>query len=178
MTVKTRRTILLLLTLAVAAFFIWYTAPRTAEELFPDFSWNQVTGIQGGYDRYEDGGHPAMAPVWITGTTAEVIQPDSETAQKILTLLQNTEYRRSLKNLIPHKGGRSYGPLRAGDLDLYVRFLIDGTPGYLSVRYYYDEEIIIHTGESKEYTCSAAGQNDLAQQLFALLQPYTIEKNP
>lgn len=178
MTVKTRRTILLLLALSPFFFFVWYTYPRTAEELFPDFNWDQVTGIQGAYERYEDSGHPAMAPVWIAGTTTEVIAPDSETGQKILTLLQNMEYRRSLKNLIPDKGGRSYGPLRADDMDIYVRFLIDGTPGYLSVRYYYDEEIIVHTGESKEYTCSAAGQKDLAQQLFALLQPYTIEKTP
>jgi len=178
MTVKTRRTILLLLALAVAAFFIWYTAPRTAEELFPDWNWDQVTGIQGTYDRHEDSGHPALAPVWIVGKTSEPIEPDSETGHKILTLLQNVEYRRSLKNLIPGKGGRRYGPLRAGDLDVEVHFLVDGTPGYLSVRCYYDQEIIVHTGESKEYTCSAAGQDDLAQELFALLQPLAVEETP
>ena len=94
MTVKTRRTILLLLALSAFSFFVWYTYPRTAEELFPDFNWDQVTGIQGAYERYEDSGHPAMAPVWIAGTTTEVIAPDSETGQKILTLLQNVEYRR------------------------------------------------------------------------------------
>ena len=175
MTVKTRRIILLLLALAVFAFFVWYTSPRTAEELFPNWNWDQITGMQGTYDRYEDSGHPAMAPIWIVGKTSEVITPDSETGQALLSLLKDVEYRRSLENLVPGKGGRSYGPLHAGDLDIYVRFLIDGAPGYLMVRYYYDE-MIIHTAESKEYTCSATGQDYLAQELFSLLQPYVTEE--
>ena len=177
MPVKTRRTILLLLALAVFAFFVWYTAPRTAEELFPNWNWDQVTDIKAIYNRYEDSGHPAMAPIWIVGKTTEPIEPNSETGQALLSLLKDVEYRRSLENLVPSKGGRSYGPLRAGDLAAEVYFLSDGAPGYLMVRYYYDE-MIIHTAESKEYTCSATGQNYLAQEMLALLQPHAVEETP
>ena len=177
MTVKTRRTILLLLALTVFAFFVWYTSPRTAEELFPDWNWDQVTGIKGIYNRYEDSGHPAMAPIWIVGKTTDPIEPNSETGQDLLSLLRDVEYRRSLENLVPSKGGRSYGPLRASDLALEVYFLSEGAPQYFSVYYYYDE-IIVHTAKSKEYTCSATGQDYLAQEIFALLQPYAMEEIP
>ena len=174
MTVKTRRTILLLLALAVFAFFVWYTSPRTVEELFPDWNWDQVAGMEGIYNRHEENDHPAKAPIWIIGKTTETITPDSESGQALLSLLKDVEYRRSLENLVPAKG-RSYGPLRPGDLDIYVRFYVEGAPGYLSVRYYYDE-MIVNTGESKEYTCSATGQDYLAQELFSLLQPYVTEE--
>ena len=118
-----------------------------------------------------------MAPIWIVGKSTEPIEPNSETGQALLSLLKDVEYRRSLENLVPSKGGRSYGPLRAGDLAAEVYFLSDGAPGYLMVRYYYDE-MIIHTAESKEYTCSATGQNYLAQEMLALLQPHAVEETP
>ena len=169
-------TILLVLALALFLFFTWYTAPRTAEELFSDFHWEDVSAMNGAYDRHEAPDHPANAPIWITGKTTERITPDSETGQALLALLRDVEYRRSLENLVPTRG-RSYGPLRAGDLDIYVNFLVDGAPGFLTVRYYYDK-MIVHTAEGKEYTCSATGQNYLAQEMFALLQPLATEKNP
>ena len=177
MTHKKRRTVFLILVLAAALFFVWYTAPRTAEELYPDFSWEQVAGMEGAYDRYENPGHPALAPIWIIGKTTEPIHPDSETGVALLSLLRDVEYRRSLKNLIPFKGGRSYGPLRPDDLSVYVRFFTEETPHYLEVEFDYDR-MRLRTAEGKEYICSAAGEKDLAQEMFTLLRPLATEEKP
>ena len=176
MTKKKRRILLLLVVLALLVSALWYTAPRTAEDLFPDFQWDRVTYVSGAYDRYEENDHPAKAPLWFYGV-AEAIPIDSAEGQALLTLLQNTEYRRSLWNLIPSTGARSYGPLQPGDLDISVNFVVDGEPGYLTVRFYFDE-MIVNTGESKEYACSASGQDDLAQQMLSILQPLATETNP
>jgi len=172
-----RHTLFLILALAVALFFVWYTAPRTAQELFPDFSWEQVNGMDGAYDRYEDPGHSALAPIWIIGRTTETITPDSEAGQALISLLKNVEYRRSLENLVPAKGVRSYGPLRPEDLSVYVRFLSDESPHYLMVEFDYDQ-MRLRTAESKEYICAATGQNYLAQAMFDLLEPLATEEKP
>ena len=177
MTRKKRHTVFLILALAAALFFVWYTAPRTAQELFPDFDWEQVTGIEGAYDRYEEPEHPAHAPIWIIGRTTETISPDSETGAALIALLKDVEYRRSLENLIPGKRSRSYGPLHPEDLSVSLRFRTADAPHYLEVEFYYDR-MIVHTAESKEYTCAATGQNYLAQEMLALLQPLATEEKP
>ena len=162
----------LLIVLALLFSALWYTAPRTTEDLFSDFCWDEIICVDGRYDRHEENDHPAKAPLCIQGIS-ESIPIDTETGQALLALLRDVEYRRSLGNLLPAKG-RSYGFLQPGDLEVETTFYVEGTPGYLRVCFYYDR-MILSTGESKEYTCSATGQEILAQKMLSLLQPYATE---
>lgn len=161
--------------LAAAAVFLifclWYTAPRTAEQLFPEFSWENATDFVGTYDYYTAPDHPANAPTQHHGTT-ESIPMDSEEGQEILALLKDVKYRRSLWNLIPTNGTR-YHAIQPGDISLSLWVNFDGPPHHFMVEFDHDDLRV--SSVWTRYDCSAKGQDELAWQLYDLYQPYTME---
>ena len=151
-------------------FCLWYTAPRTAGQLFPDFSWEEVTGVSGTYDYYTAPDHPAMAPAQHHGNT-EPIPIESEAGDAILTLLRDAKYCRSLWNLIPAKGTRFHA-IQPGDISIHAWFSSEDFP-LLLVAFDHDDLRISFAGT--RYTCSVKGQDALAWQLYELYQPYAME---
>ena len=167
---RTKRIVAFLLAGLLAAT-AWYTHPRTAEELFPDFRWDDVEYVGGRYDYCVANEKPANAPDHYTGVAADVAI-NSPDGQEILTLLQNVKYRRTLSNLLP-SGTRYYGPLRSGDFEAEVVFSV--AHGTLTVEYWYDE-LQISFRHEPEFICKIDAEDEIAAKMLQWLRSHAEEE--
>jgi len=170
---KLSRIVFCLILLVLAIDALWYTWPRTAEELFPEFQWNAVEQVGGSYDYCVADEKPANAPDHYTGTV-EAVDIDTPEGQEILSLLQDVKYRRTLGNLLPG-GTRYYGPLQPGDFETEVVF--STTNGTLTVEYWWDE-IQISFRHDPEYICKIDAEEEIAARMLQWLRSHSTDESP
>ena len=170
---KLSRIVCFLILLVLATDALWYVWPRTAEELFPEFRWEDVAQVGGSYDYCVADEKPANAPDHYTGTV-EAVDLSTPEGQEILSLLQRVKYRRTLGNLLP-SGTRYYGPLRPGDFQTEVVF--STTDATLTVEYWWDE-IQISFRHNPEYICKVDGEEELASRMLQWLRSHSAGESP
>ena len=158
---------LIVAVLALLIFCLWYTAPRTAEELFSGFRWSEADSISGTYTFYT-ANDPGKAPINNFGATDE-FQAGSDPFNSMLSLLRDLEYRRSLRNLLP-SGTRTH-LIHPGDLNAAAQ--VSSEKGIFTVQFWFEHVYVYYDGQ--KYRCSIDQQQETAAALLALLQANATE---
>ena len=140
--------------------YLWYTMPKTVEQLYPYLDLSECTGIT---VYYEDSAPADFTEVKLT---AEEVAP-------IVEFFENRSFRRTPGSIIPPKGGRYHNP-KPGDFtwELFFSFedvtLPDGSGAsgvLLHINNFYGKLDISSDGKTI-YNLSTAGKDTWLQEIL------------
>lgn len=140
-----KKKILFLLPLLVMCAFLYWSRPGTIEELYGSIDLEQMEWT-GGHVRIYEGHGPEQSFV-----STRWFPSDSPEFEQFITLVENTTFRRSWKNLLPQSGTRRSSPLQEGMYALGVSFRdIDLETGFDLQDFYGELTIMLQLGNMRE----------------------------
>ena len=142
---KKKKLLFLLIPLLALCALLYWSRPGTIEELYGSIDLEQMEWTGGHVRIFEGHGieHTFVSTRWFPSGSPEF--------EQFITLVENTTFRRSWKNLLPQSGTRRSPPLQEGMYALGVSFRdIDLATGFDLQDFYGELTIMLQLGNMRE----------------------------
>lgn len=180
MKTRKRRWITLAAALALVAGWVWFSWPRSLEELFPRLDWAEVERVSGWYTCYRADPDPEALPGALLSREGTLEPVEADEIRELLALYERASFRRSLPKTLSANnpwGGRWSKEMTDGEIS--VTLIFGGADGCLFMDSYRDEARLFYvtygTGSGLTVRGSFSGGAELSGKALALLQTHARE---
>lgn len=177
-----RRRIVLTVVLALVAGWVWFSWPRSLEELFPRFSWTGVDRVNGWYTYYQADPDPEALPGSLLSWEGTVEPVEAEEIRELLALYEGASFRRSLpKTLSDNNPWGGWWSKEMTDGEISATLAFGTSDGYLYMDSFRDEARLFYVTYGKgcglTVRGSFSGGGELAGKTLALLRDHAQESS-
>ena len=151
---KKKKLLFLLISLLALCAFLYWSRPGTIGELYSAIDLEQMQWAGGHVRVYEGHGmeHTFVSTRWFPSGSPEF--------EQFISLVKNTTFRRSWKNLLPQSGTRRSPPLQEGMYVLGISFRDNDMEIGFDLQDFYGEVTTSLTGDTVREEYISAVKND------------------